>query len=200
MININDLQNQIIKDFNSGMLCSELVNKYNLNSSIIRFLLMSAGINTRKYVRVKHIDIPIDTIKTLIDNNYTAIDISNEFNVSPYIIRKYLKEHNIKLKPGASCIKLPINEMIELYNTGNYTVRDLASKYYVSYSTIVNRLKEHNINLGHGGPKEKLKISDLEDIKKLYTQDKLSYDRIGKIYNCSHNCVRVFIKKHRIGE
>lgn len=44
----------------------------------------------------------------------------------------------------------------------------------------------------------KLNENDLENIKKLYFEDKINFKKIGIIYNCSESTVNSFLKKHGV--
>lgn len=96
-----------------------------------------------------------------------------------------------------SCIPLPMDEIIELYQA-NTPLVEIANKYYVSISTIKNRLKKIGIQRvkKYNGQTLLIRKIDPAIIAHLYLDDRLTLAEIGDRYNCSGPSVAKILREN----
>lgn len=114
-------------------------------------------------------------------------------NTKKQVRDEMIKELN-KHTPG---IKLPMEEIKELYCVQKWSAQELADKYFVTIQTILNRLRNAGIEIEKDYVLRKL-TPHLEDIEIMYLDKMMTTTEIAEIYNVSDTTVRKFLKKNNI--
>jgi len=76
-----------------------------------------------------------------------------------------------------------------LYLNGKYSPRELEKIFGVCKSTLTNHLKQAGVKMRNKSESLRTPL-DIDKIKNLYCNDKLSTTRIGKIFNVNANTIR----------
>lgn len=132
--------------------------------------------------------------KMYIDDFKTPRQIGEYFNFSDTTIRNILKRNNIKLRSlSETKLKgkvLDKDEITKLYIVDKLNTYQIAEIYGVSGGTIVRILKDNNVKI-RSTSEIMLKGKELneQEIVKLYTVDKLSCAKIGKIYDVAPSTI-----------
>lgn len=129
--------------------------------------------------------------------------IGEQLNLDVPVVSFLLKAADIKIRKNGFGINyttprkvLPLEEIKRLYLEENYDILDLAIEFDVSTTTIYLRLKEMDVKIrGHISITDKLNV---EEIEKLYWEDKMSCNEIGKIYDMSGQTILMYMRENNI--
>ncbi len=89
----------------------------------------------------------------------------------------------------------------ELYWKEKLSSSEIAKLYHCSSSYIRNLLKRYKIKTRKVSEANRVRFGiniPREELKKLYIENELSSSKIAKIYRCSPQTIRTFLKKYRI--
>lgn len=149
MINVLELQKKCINEYGRMKTIKEIGEMFDIDYSVVSFLLKAADISIRKNVfkitpRKK---LPLNKIKKLyLEEDYNIEDLEVEFNVSATTLRKRLKEMGVKLR-GRKLLKFSKEEIKKLYLEDKMTSNEIGQKLGCSGQTIRNFMKKNNISI-----------------------------------------------------
>lgn len=188
-------EQQICDIYKEGMTPIKIGEKFNVSCSPIFRILKNNNINIRNNSEAQKINLKKEIIQELIKiyhNGYSPDEISKKLNISVALIKRILKENNIKLRSlsqkteitlsnmsEAQKIKIPkktIEEIIEEYVNEEHTPSKIGEKFDISGSVILRILKENNIHIRTLS--EAMKIEE--------TKKKLSESHIGLLSKENH--------------
>lgn len=143
---------EIIKQYETGVSTTTIAKEYNVSgftiTTRIKEYYEKTGRERIKHKRKKR-ELPINEI---IKQYEAGIEISvmiKEYNVSKTNIRKRIAEYyketgkeRIKHNSGLKRIELPMNEIINKYETGT-RVSELVNEYNLAKSTMIKRIREY---------------------------------------------------------
>ncbi len=99
---------------------------------------------------------------------------------------------------------LPYKEdIIRLYNDENKTCKDLSKIYNLCESTIERFLRNQGVTLRNNNARQSAELTDfldenIEEIKRLYLEEKLSTSDIGKKFNKNDETIRNYLIRYKI--
>lgn len=150
MNNILEIQKKVVDEYCNGKLVYEIADELNVRSSVISFLLKTAGVevkhNVYKQPRQK-IKLPLEEIKRLyVEEKWSIVDLEIEFDVSTPTILNRLKEMGViirgrKLKTE----QFDVETIKRLYWVENKTSQEIGKIYNVSGQLILIYMKKNNI-------------------------------------------------------
>jgi len=138
-------------------------------------------------IRDCRIDLDLNKIKDLyINKKKTMKEIGKLMNVGGTTILKRLKKMNVKRRKDGKKINLDLEKIKDLYVNKQKSIRGISKILKVSIQPIRDRLIGMNIKIRKniGGGKNKLDL-DINKIKDLYINQKISCEEIGRFFNTS---------------
>jgi hypothetical protein len=95
--------------------------------------------------------------------------------------------------------ELDLDNIKKLYYEDKISFKKIGVIYNCSDTTINNFLKKYGVTKRISNSlREKLSDNDIENIKKLYYNELLSFSQISNIYKCSNSCICLYFKKHNL--
>jgi hypothetical protein len=162
---------------------------------------------------------------TYSNNKVTVNELKEMFDVSDYVLQKFLTENNIRKMHRLGKLERVSKDIIEevkkLYLVENKNIDEIAKLYNVSHQTLRAFMKDNTIVLKepkkhHLTEKDKvMKIHNIPNrssskiltkdevvkvtkIKQLYLEENKTALEISEIYNLPLGTVKGFLKRHRI--
>lgn len=133
----------------------------------------------------------------------TPMQIGERLNFSDSAIRNILDKNNIKIRNlSETRLKgkvLDEKSIIKLYTVDKLNTYQIGELYDVSYGVIIRILNDNNIKIRSMSEiMLKGKVLDKENIIKLYTIDKLSASKIGKMYDVACSTITRMLKDNEV--
>ena len=141
---------EIIRLYTEGKNTVELGKKYGVKPDSIKQLLKKESVKIRNLseARLQGKKLPRKEIISLYNAGKSALELSRKYNISPHTIDKLLKKEGVERRNQSEAQlhgkKLPIGEIVSLYNKGKNTV-ELGRMYHVTSCTIGSLLKREGI-------------------------------------------------------
>lgn len=140
---------------------------------------------------------------------WSTTDIAKKFDISHGTVYNTLKRYKIKLrtpqegrmlkKNNFHYIDLPVDEIVYLYTVKKWKTSEIAEKYIVHPATILNRLHSKGIKTPKSkGTEPILKNIDIDNVVKLYFEEKKKVKDIAKSLGCAESTLRKFLYKNNI--
>ncbi len=130
----------------------------------------------KSWNRRKDIDKRKDEIISLYSKNFTMKNISKSMNCDESVIKRILKENNIKIIPQKFYMKnksptnklnLPEKEIVKMYLNKDISGTKIAKRFGCDFSVIYDIFKKHNIKMKGAKYFNKENISPTKGIKRL---------------------------------
>lgn len=141
-----------------------------------------------------------EEIILLFESGHTQTEIRKIFKVADETFRKFTRIHNIgrrsfkevkKLMDDRRYKHIPESCIIDTYNSG-MGVTKTANKYHISQKRVLSVLRKHDII------RRSRKIVPVEDIKKLYYDQKLSMKQVASNLKISKSKLASLFKKYNL--
>ena len=162
--------------------------------------------------------VPIDKniIIEYIKNDITALDICKKYKVGKKRFLKSIYFYNMVPKSKDNINKIRVKnmlnvthsklydnkeEIVELYTSGKENSITLAKKFNCSTDKILLFLRNNNIEILTRNEKQLINKNNfiknnMEEVKKLYCEYRLTCEQIGKLYNMHRETIRKFLLEY----
>lgn len=135
----------------------------------------------------------------LYKQKHSAKEIGLKFNVSEFIVKKYLKLNGINIKSRLIIDEDIKRKIIQMYND-NIKITDIGKEFNISGAKIVTRLREWGIKFN--GKKRRnfmrlLNISEIDVINK-YLEFKKDIKKTASHYRVGRLIIKKILNKHNI--
>lgn len=129
----------------------------------------------------------------------SLIKVKEKIGISQHRLQKILKKNNLPIRNISESLynNTKDKEIIDFYTKGK-SLKFIKDKLDTSVEKIYNTLRRNDITLRGRGKKSIISNEEYQNIKKLYCQDKLSLEEIGKIYNVSFSTINKFMDRNGI--
>ena len=178
-------------------------------SKIYRFLIKKDIIidTIRKPGKLKD---KYDIIKKSYEQGLSMAKIGNKLGTCPAAILQFMRKNNIKIRKPYKLTNEDKKEIEILYNEKFMGIKDIGKKFSLSGAPIRDYLKSKNLlrtsgetqklRVGKYGAKKlgKRKYINIEELKRLYIEEKMSLKKISKIVDYCDVSLMNFLKEEGI--
>lgn len=129
-------------------------------------------------------------------------EIADEYGCKRNTVQQWLAKHKISKDNVKRVYKL------KPYNTYDYlyyhhvvldkSIREIASENGVSYDTIRSNLVTNGIKINKRNTHKKYSEAEIDNMVKLYCEDRLSTNKIAEIYSTNHGLVKRYLQSRGI--
>lgn len=139
-----DEVNEVIKLYLNGETIKDIAKKFKINRSTLGLLIPND-------IKVKESPLVLNEIVDLYEYGFSTIDISKLYIVSISSVNKFFKVNNIRIRNKEEIdkmqkAKLPINEIIDLYNYG-FSATEIGKLYNINPQPILNALRSNDVEI-----------------------------------------------------
>lgn len=193
--NIENYEEDIIKDYLNIKILQEVANKYNVDVNVIKRILSKNNINLFNHNEIKIgknlEDYKEEILQMYVTPRCSIIDIAKKYDVDDTTLRRKIKQWNVSTKT-LSEVKLGYNindyenDIIYYYKEMKMNLTQISKKFNNVHTDVIKKiLKKNNIYINNNS--EIMLGFDIEAYKEeiidLYSNKKYSTNKISKYYD-----------------
>lgn len=129
-----------------------------------------------------------------------ALTVSRQLGISKKTVFKILADNGIptdKNRRSGTLTEEQIQQAVELYDSGMSTSQ-VAKQFGVCPDTIAFHVRKRSQARNPADTMSIIPVEHQEEIKRLYTEEKLSSYKLADKFNVHINCMQAFLKRHGI--